>query len=245
MAARSAVSDKGATEEAAHITGDAASDVLPLENGDRLTRWEFERRYEAMPHVKKAELVEGVVYMPSPVRLIHAEAQAYVVGWLAAYRVATPDVRLVDNGTVRLDADNEVQPDALLWLDPAAGGSAKPSEDGYLEGAPELIVEVAASRASYDLHEKLKVYRRNGVQEYVVWRVYDKELDWLCLDEGEYVPLDRDEEGLIKSNVFPGLWLAVPALLEGDMARVLAKLQEGLASEEHKGFVERLGQAEK
>ena len=45
--------------------------ILPLENGDRLTRKEFERRYALMSHVKKAELIEGVVYMSSPIRVTH------------------------------------------------------------------------------------------------------------------------------------------------------------------------------
>ena len=48
-------------------TGSKPPRILPLEHGDHLTREEFERRYEAMPHVRKAELIEGVVYMPSPV----------------------------------------------------------------------------------------------------------------------------------------------------------------------------------
>jgi Uma2 family endonuclease len=141
----------------------------PLEAGDHLTRCEFERRYEAMPEMKKAELIEGVVHMPSPVRLqSHAEPHASIMAWLGVYRASTPGVRLADNATVRLDLDNEPQPDALLRLEPAAGGRSRVSEDDYLESAPELVVEIASSSASYDLHEKLRVYRRNGVQEYVV-----------------------------------------------------------------------------
>src|SRR5581483_3423435 len=107
----------------------------------------------------------------------------------------TPGVDLADNTTVRLDFDNEPQPDALLRLEPGVGGRSSVSEDDYLEGAPELIVEVAASSASYDLHEKLRAYRRNGVQEYVVWRVYDQQIDWFQLLDGEYVPLMPDVDG--------------------------------------------------
>ena len=215
----------------------------PLASGDRLTRAEFERRYAAMPHVRKAELIEGVVYMPSPVSASHSLAHGDVMGWLSAYRVATPGVRLHDNATVRLDADNEVQPDALLRLEPALGGQSRIGKDGYLEGAPELVVEVAMSSVAYDLHDKLWVYRRNGIPEYVVWQIYDERLDWFVLREGEYALLAPDEAGLVRSQVFPGLWLTVPALLAGDLAGVLAELQNGLASAEHTVFVERLSSA--
>lgn len=213
----------------------------PLENGDRLTRPEFERRYQAMPPIKKAELIEGVVYMASPLRFEpHAEPHSSIVGWLWVYRSATPGVRLGDNATVRLDMDNEPQPDALLRLDDSVGGQSRISDDGYVEGAPELIAEVAASSAAYDLRDKLRVYRRNGVQEYLVWQVYDQRLDWFRLREGEYIPLQPDNAGIVRSEVFPGLWLAIPALLEGNLAQVLAVLQQGLATSEHAAFVEQL-----
>ncbi|MBD2182175.1 Uma2 family endonuclease [Planktothrix sp. FACHB-1355] len=214
--------------------------IPPLENGDRLTRHEFEKRYQAMPHIK-AELIEGVVYMSSPVRARrHGEPHSHIIGWLFVYCAATPGVMLCDNATVRLDLDNEPQPDALLRLDPSVGGQSRISDDDYIEGAPELIVEIAASTASYDLHDKLRVYRRNGVQEYLVWKVNEKELNWFRLREGEYVQLEADTNGVIRSEVFPGLWLAVAALITGDLARVLAVVQEGLATAEHGNFVNRL-----
>ncbi len=216
-------------------------DPLPLENGARLTRVEFERRYEAMPHLKKAELIEGMVFMPSPVHFEnHSEPHADVIGWLVIYRAATPGIRLGDNATIRLDADNEVQPDVLLRLDSALGGTSGHSDDDYIEGPPELIVEIAASSVSYDLHDKKNVYRRNGVQEYVVWRVYDGQLDWFQLYEGEYRSLQPGEDGIIRSQVFPGLHLAVTALLEGDLATVLAEVKRGTETEEHTAFIERL-----
>ena len=215
----------------------------PLESGDRLTRREFERRYHAMPHIKKAELIEGVVYMPSPVRAEnHGKPHGQVITWLGTYGAATPGVYLADNTTVRLDIDNEVQPDALLRLEPAAGGHSQIGEDDYVEGPPELIVEIAGSSASIDLGDKLKAYRRNGVPEYIVWQVYDRRTDWFTFAEGEYIPLTPDESGVIHSQVFPGLWLAVAALLEGDLAKVLAELQEGLETAEHAAFVERLAE---
>ncbi len=216
---------------------------LSLKNGDRLTRSEFERRYNAMPHIKKAELIEGVVYMPSPVRTdIHAEPHADVMIWLGTYRVATPSVRLADNATVRLDPDDEAQPDALLRLDAARGGSSQMSGDGYIEGAPELIVEIAGTSADYDLHDKLEVYRRNGVKEYVVWQTQDKRLDWFRLHEGEYVPLKPDASGVLHSEVLPGLRLAVTALLKGDLAKVLSELQKGVSTDEHAAFVQHLSE---
>lgn len=212
--------------------------ILPLENGDRLTRAEFERRYEAMPNLKKAELVEGVVYMGSPVRVTHGTPHARVIGWLYSYCIATPGVELSDNTTVRLDPDNEPQPDALLRIE--VGGQSTISEDGYVEGAPEFIAEVAASSASYDLRDKLRVYRRNQVQEYLVWQVYEQKIDWFRLREGEYIALPANEAGLIKSEIFPGLWLAVSALVAGNLVEVQSVLQMGLATPEHQGFVEQL-----
>src|SRR5215510_5588951 len=215
--------------------------VPPLENGDTLTRAEFERRYEAMPHLKKAELIEGVVYVPSPVRhRYHGHQHAHLLNWLGHYEVGTPGVEVSGNVTVRLDLDNEPQPDVLLFIDPACGGQARIDADGYIEGAPELVAEVAASSASYDLHAKPRVYRSNGVREYIVWRVLDKEIDWFVLRAGQYERLPVDAEGLYRSEVFPGLWLDPAALLRGDLATVLTVVQRGLASPEHDAFAARL-----
>jgi Uma2 family endonuclease len=219
----------------------AAPTILPLESGDRLTRSEFEQRYHAMPDLKKAELIEGVVYVPSPVRYTsHAQPHAFMVGWVIAYAAATPGVDLGDNATIRLDMDNEPQPDVLLRIDEWSGGQSYVSPDDYIENGPELIVEVAASSASYDVHDKLRVYRRNQVQEYLVWRVHEQRFDWWRLRDGTYVPLEADATGIVRSEVFPGLWLAVRALLDGQLAEVLAVLQKGLATPEHQAFVEHL-----
>jgi len=228
-------------QPAAHVVEGKKSSPPPLESGDQLTRREFERRYNAMPHIKKAELIEGVVYIASPVRYkSHGQPHSRIMTWLGVYWAATPGVQLADNTTVRLDADNEVQPDALLRIEPAQGGSSRISDDDYIEGAPELIVEIAYTSTAYDLHDKLKVYRRNGVQEYVVWRTYDNLLDWFRLHEGEYLSLTPDASGVVKSEVFPGLRLVVTALLEGDLAKVLSELQKGLETDKHTAFVERL-----
>lgn len=209
--------------------------IPPLESGDKLTRAEFERRYHAMPYLKKAELIEGVVYLASPLRIkSHGEPHAFIMTWLGVYKAQTSNVGFADNSTVRLDADNEPQPDALLRIE--NGGRSRITEDDYVEGAPELIVEIAASTASYDLYEKLKVYRRNGVQEYLVWRVYDNAFDWFKLQEGEYIQLEADSEGIIRSQVFPGLWLDKSALLSGNLAQVLEVLQQGLITVEHQNI---------
>jgi Uma2 family endonuclease len=219
-----------------------SSDGPPLlEAGDHLTSAEFHRRYEAMSYVKKAELIEGVVFMPSPVHFKeHSERSSELITWLGVYRAATPGVRVGDNATLRLDRDNEPQPDAMMLLDATLGGNSRLNEKGYLEGAPELIVEVAASTASYDLHGKFHTYRLHGVKEYLVWRVYDSEVDWFYLQEDNYVRMQADVRGLLRSHVFPGLWLDVKALLKGEMSKVLLTLQTGLATPEHAAFVRQL-----
>jgi len=216
--------------------------IPPLQAGDRLTRAEFERRYEALPELKKAELIEGVVYMPSPVRLDqHGKPQSALNWWLTTYSIGTPGTEVAANTTVRLDLDNEPQPDVLIRLDDAHGGRSRKGDDGYLEGPPELVAEVTASTASYDLHVKLNAYRRNGVLEYIVWRTFDGEIDWFGLIEGEYVRMIPDPAGRLRSKVFPGLWLDPRALLDGDLPRVGAVLEEGLRSDEHAEFLTRLG----
>ena len=177
-----------------------------LENGDRLTRTEFERRYQVLPEVKKAELVEGVVYMASPVRARqHGRPHGFIMGWLMVYAAATPNSMVLDNTTVRLDLDNEPQPDALLRLDEGVGGQSRISEDDYIEGAPELIVEIAASTASYDLHDKLRAYRRNGVREYLVWVVLEEEFRWYVLEEGGLSAAGTGWGGLSEESVLAGV----------------------------------------
>jgi len=215
--------------------------VLPLEPGDRLTRPEFERRYEAMPHLKKAELIEGVVYVPSPVRHEgHGRQHSALNCWLGVYGASTPGVEVSDNATVRLDLDNEPQPDLLLRI--ASGGQSRVDPSGFIDGAPELVAEIASSSAAYDLHQKLTVYRRHGVREYIVWRVLENAIDWFVLRDGRYEPLHTDGTGVFKSEVFPGLWLDAATMVRGDTATVLKVLAEGLANNEHEEFVKNLQQ---
>ena len=178
--------------------------------------------------------------MPSPVRARgHAGPVGVVTTWLVTYGASTPDVSVLVDATVRLDRDNEPQPDILLRMESEAGGQSRLSADDYVEGPPELIVEVAASSDAYDLHDKLRVYRRNGVLEYVVWRVHDRAVDWFVLTDDEYRPLAPDAHEVLHSPNFPGLRLAVDALLAGDVTGVLSVLQAGLGTPEHAAFAAR------
>ncbi|MEB3148189.1 MAG: Uma2 family endonuclease [Sphaerospermopsis sp.] len=214
-----------------------------LENGDRMNRFEFEKRYEQISENKKVELINGVVYITDAGRYKgHGLPRSLIIGWLGLYISQTTGVELADNTTVRLDIDNEPQPDALLRIKSELGGRSRISDDDYIEGAPELIVEISGSTVSYDLHDKLNVYRRHGVKEYIVWRVYDQEIDWFYLDQGEYKKLEPDNLGLIASREFPGLVLSVNALLEENLAEVLGELGKNLKSENHQSFIEKLHQ---
>ena len=218
----------------------------PLQSGDLLTRDEFERRYHAMPHVKKAELIEGEVIMGSPVSCeYHGNQHFDLITWLGVYRASTPGVEGGDNITVRLDGDNEPQPDVALFVHPDFGGRVE-LDHGYLTGSPELVVEISASTTDIDLNRKMKVYRRNQVSEYLVWRTYDNELDWFQFRNGQFERMEPDAaDGLLKSTAFPGLWLDAAALLRRDLAAVLAVLARGIASSEHAEFVARLASQRK
>lgn len=197
--------------------------VPALHTGDHLTRAEFERRYAAMPHAR-AELIEGVVYMASPLYAAHGIPHAHMMAWLGIYRAYTPDIELCDNTSLRLDEHNEVQPDAMVFYT-HAGGRVHIRPDGYVEGAPDLIVEIASSSAAYDMHEKRAIYQRCGVQEYIVWLISEQRLVWFELVDGTYAELLPDDQGIIQSHVFPGLDLAVEAMLRGQLAQVLAVVQ--------------------
>jgi Uma2 family endonuclease len=209
-----------------------------LEPVDRLSREEFERRYERMPDVKKAELIEGIVYMPSPIRArVHSIPQSSVDTWLGVYVSETPEVQCACTPTVRLDLDNEPQPDLVLFKLPGKGGQTRISADDYIEGAPELVVEIVGSSRAYDLHQKKGAYRRNGVREYIAWITGEQRLVWWELRDGEYQEIVRSTEGLLNSGVFPGLWLDSDALLQGDKKKMLAVLRRGLDSAEHPAFI--------
>jgi Uma2 family endonuclease len=211
--------------------------IPPLENGDRLSAQEFMRRYSAMPKDVEAELIEGVVYMASPVSVFHGNPHADMVGCLFLYRLATPGTDVTDNTTTQLDPRNVPQPDVALYIPPAFGGSVTISDEGYIQGAPELVVEVAATSASHDLGPKMAAYARSGVGEYVVLRTFDEALDWFALQSGTFNPLPPGPDGVYRSEVFPGLWLDAAAMVARDAVRLNAVLQQGIQSPEHARFV--------
>jgi Uma2 family endonuclease len=218
--------------------------VPPLQNGDQLTRAEFERRFDATPGLKKAELIEGVVFMPPPVsHTYHSNPHSHLIAAFSNYAAATPGVESGTEGSIRLDLDNMPQPDVYLIIRSAKMGQAKIDDDGYVEGAPELIAEVAASSVSFDLHKKMNVYRRSGVREYIVWRTLDREIDYFILHDGRYDRLAADASGIWRSDVFPGLWIDGKSLLAGDLATALNVVRQGLQSNAHGEFVTRLQSA--
>ena len=225
------------------IATDAAG--LPLlRDGDRLTADEFLRRYERMPEVKKAELIEGIVLMASPVSTTHGRQHTRIGYWLTTYQLATDGIDSLDNTTLRLDEDNTFQPDVMLAILPESGGRTKTDATKYLAGGPELVAEVAVSTTRSDAGRKRRVYERLGAVEYILWRVHDEAIDWWTLRDGHYVEIEPDPaDGLLKSVVYPGLWLDRAAMLRLDMPAVLAALQLGLASPGHAAFAARLRQS--
>jgi Uma2 family endonuclease len=217
------------------------SATLPvLIAGQALGQEEFHRRYEAMPPETRAELVGGVVYMPSPMRSEHSESSPDVIIWLGLYRHRTPGVRLAENATVILGKYGEPQPDALLRIEPVLGGRCTVNEDGYLTGPPELVVEVSKSSRRFDLGAKLADYERAGVQEYVVVALVPDEVFWHVSVDGRFVRMAADADGLFRSRVFHGLWLDPAALLAGDLDALIATLDRGLATPEHEASVAQL-----
>jgi hypothetical protein len=231
--------------EGAHVATDITIPVLPvppLRDGDRMTRAEFERRWDATPHVKKAELIDGVVYMPPALSIDHGAPHFDLIGCMAMYRLLTPGVQGADNASIRFDDKNMPQPDILLRLDEAYGGRSRIDADRYIEGGPELVAEIARSSASIDLGVKKESYRRHDVQEYIVWRVDNRAVDWFALRDGLYVPNLSGPDGVLRSEIFPGLWLDPAALVAGDTARLLIVAQQGHGSPEHTEFVRQLRQ---
>jgi len=198
------------------------------------------RRYEAMPHLHDAELIEGRVIVSSPIRAEHhGDPHFKVNGLLAMYDFATAGVTGSDNSTTELDPDNLPQPDLSLRIEAGLGGGTR-MVDGYIVGPPEFVFEVAGSSASIDLHDKLRVYRRNKVPEYVVWRTYDGEIDAFRLAGSVYAPEPLNADPVFRSRVLPGLWIDTAAMAAWDWPRALATLQAGLQSPEHAAFVQEL-----
>jgi len=214
--------------------------IPPLENGDRLTRVEFERRYDAMPEGVKAQLIDGIVYMASAVRTDHGDEHLIVSTWLGLYATRTPGVIGSLAPSVRLGPKDMPEPDALLRIVPEAGGLSRVDEDQYLSGPVELAVEVAGSSASVDLKVKKSRYLGRGILEYLVILLYEPEVMWFARRGHSYARILPDRRGILRSKRFPGLWLDARALLARDAERVLAVLDRGLRSREHAAFVREL-----
>ncbi|MCC7423488.1 MAG: Uma2 family endonuclease [Planctomycetaceae bacterium] len=229
------------TEAPARPSSEIDSEIPPLSAGDRLSLEEFERRYNAMPGIK-AELIEGVVYVASPVSSgDHGVPHFSAIGWMSLYQIRTPGVEGGDNSTIKLDPRNMPQPDAYLRILPEFGGQSGNTTDGkYIHGAPEFVAEIAATSANYDLYDKFHSYERNGVREYFVWRVWDREIDWFILRNGRFERKSAGTDGIFRSEVLPGLWLDYAALIAGNMLRVSDVALAGTQSPEHAAFVEKL-----
>ena len=213
---------------------DPASDGLRLYNGDRMTQPEFHRRYQAYPEDVKFELVEGIVYMASPLCRAHGKYHAQLTMLFGLYELRTPGVEVLDNVTTILGEESEPQPDLSLRILSEYGGRSRETERDYVQGPPELIAEVAPSTRSIDMHQKRRDYQRAGVREYVVLCVEERQLHWFRFKpNGKLVPDERD---VFRSQAFPGLWIDSGAVLACDRARAVRALRKGLASPEHTAF---------
>ncbi len=212
----------------------------PFFSGDHLGRAEFRRRYALYPEIKKAELIEGVVIVGSPVHKQHSIPHFRFATVLGVYCAGTPGILAGDNQTVILDLENELQPDLCLWVAGEQRAKAEESEKGPLIGAPDLVVEIAASSASHDLHSKLNVYRRSGVREYLVLLAYERETRFFRLVDGEFAAVQPDDDGVARSQVLPGFWFRSDWFWEGKMSELLQLVQQGIASPEHQEFAAKL-----
>jgi Uma2 family endonuclease len=220
------------------IMSTVEQEVLPLVAGDKLTRDEFLRRWEAMPKVKFAELIGGVVYIPPPFSRDHGVSHSRVAAWLGHYAAFTPGCE-AGNNTTWLMREDSPQPDVYLRLLPEHGGQSA-TAGLYPQGAPEFLAEICLSSTAHDLHEKFDLYQAAGVREYLAFLVREQEVRWHRLINGVFRVVAADADGVLRSAVFPGLWLDAGALLAGDMAQVFTVLTKGLNTPEHGEFVARL-----
>jgi Uma2 family endonuclease len=209
-----------------------------LESGDRMTRAEFHQVYEQMPESFHAELIGGIVYVASPVRLPHRKHNLRLGLVLGTYEAQTPGVEASENTTVLLGDEGEPQPDLLLRIRPDFGGQSRTTDDSYIAGPPELVAEIAHSSRAIDLHAKREDYRRYGVLEYLVVCIPEQEIRWFNLRADRELQVDGD--GIIRVQTFPGLWINPTALFADDAASLLATVNLGLATPEHADFVRAL-----
>ncbi len=215
--------------------------VPPLRHGDRLTVEEFERRWAAMPELKHAELIEGLVFMNAAALRWdwHAEPHGLVVHVMTSYSFATPGVRFGLEPSIRMEPASMPQPDAVLRVDERSGGRSR-LEGGYLVGSPEFLMEISGSSEKHDLREKKALYLRAGVQEYLNWSVLDERILLFALSGSEYLEVSPGNDGILKSSTLPGLWFDPVGLVRADHERISGVLQGGLQSPEHQAFVKEL-----
>jgi Uma2 family endonuclease len=211
----------------------------PLQPGERLDQATFHERYGAMPRGVRAELIGGIVYMPSPLRSSHGDRHSEIQSWLTIYKGNSPGTRVLDNSSVILGPADELQPDACLLVLPQHQGQTR-EVDEYIHGAPELVVELALSSEAFDLHVKRRAYERAGVREYVVVVLRERVVSWFVREQETVVPLPAGSDGIFRSPFFGGLWLDPEALLSCDTLGWERVLRLGLASPEHAEFVQRL-----
>ncbi len=214
-----------------------------LVTGDRMNVQEFLRRWEELPDLKNAELIDGIVHVPSPVSRQHGCLDTRIISWLAQYAQLTPGCEAGNNSTW-LMLDSAPQPDAYLRILPAHGGQSR-DEVQYSAGAPELAIEICMTSTEVDFGPKRRLYQRAGVREYITAELFAKRILWRVLSGDVYVPQEAPPDGILRSQVFPGLWLDVAAFWANDGARMLAALNAGLASDDHQLFVQRLRAAAK
>jgi len=215
---------------------------IPLLNpGDRLSQPEFHRRYETYPDDTRFELIGGIVYMMAPAGFEHGRSGYDLTGILWAYERATPGVVGATGPTVILGESSEPEPDLVLMIAPDHGGRTRLKQINhkhYIEGPPELIVEVAHSTITFDLNAKRKDYQRGGVHEYIVLCLPQPSVKWFDLQQDD--ELSIGEDGVLRSIAFPGLWIDAPALRDRNPDRLMKTLQRGIDSREHQEFVARL-----
>jgi hypothetical protein len=217
------------------------SDRPALANGDRMSQMEFHRRYQSYPKEEKFELIGGVVYRAERARVPHARDHATLSALLGLYHTYTPGTDAWASVSTILGDETEVQPDVSLSLLPECGGQWHVTDEDYIEGAPELVAEIALSSYAIDLHDKRDAYQAAGVKEYIVLNLEDTEFVWFDFaGQGSIAP---DKKGIMRSRVFPGLWINAPALLGDDGKALMASLNRGLKSAAHAAFVKKLGAA--
>ncbi len=216
-------------------------DWSQLSEGMPLSRAEFDQLGEC----RGLERLNGRLCLPPAAfrHRDHGQPHAILAFWATSYIASTSGIEISVASTVKMDADNDPEPDLSLFRTKSFGGRVILDPEGYLVGAPELAAEVSASTTYKDLTVKYKLYQKHGVNEYIVWNTEVGKFDWFELHDGRYQLRPTPEDGIYRSSVFPGLWLDYQSLQAFDYQGVLATLQSGFATPEHAKFVQQLAVA--